>query len=187
MLRAQVDDGHLDMLVEITARADGDEVDVEFHARGERFHFTERVEEGRLRVRQPLPAPQRRAASGIVTLRYGGNDIVRPSEVRLRAARGKARLDYDRDRLSVEGGVLRVQGDTTDAARGIVRLLLSFERADGSHGSWEGRARIEDGSWKLEERLPEQAAGGGYLTIQFTGYLPSRIRGEQVAKQVLAE
>jgi hypothetical protein len=187
VLRARVDDGHLDMLVEVTARADGDEVDVEFQARGERFRFTERVEQGRLRVRRPLPASQRRAASGIVTLRYGGNDIVRPSEVRLRAARGKAMLHYDRDKLSVKDGVLRVQGDTTAAARGIVRLHLSFEQADGSHGSWEGRARIEDSRWKLEERLPESAGGGGYLTIQFTGYLPHRIRGEQVAKQVLAE
>jgi hypothetical protein len=53
-------------------------------------------------------------------------------------------------------------------------------------GAWEGRATIDEGRWKVEEELPPAAHGGGYLTMQFTGYLRRNVRGEQTAKQVFA-
>jgi len=65
--------------------------------------------------------------------------------------------------------------------------MLGYERPDGTVGQWHGRARVNrDGDWSLREQLPVDARHGGHLSIQFTGYLPSRIRGEQIAKQVLA-
>ncbi len=74
----------------------------------------------------------------------------------------------------------------SDRAEGVVRLILGFNRPDGSSGTWEGRATIgREGSWRVEEQLPAEARQGGYLSLQFTGYHPRRIRGEQIAKQVL--
>ncbi len=37
-----------------------------------------------------------------------------------------------------------------------------------------------------DETPPPGLREGGYLTIQFTGYLPAHIRGAQIAKEVLA-
>lgn len=183
--RAEVDNGRLDMLVDTTARANGDEVDIEFHARGERHRFTQRIENDCVRFRQLLPRSQRSATAGIVTLSYRGNAVVRPTEVRLRAAGGRAQLQ--RNLLALENGTLTARGSVSRRADGVVRLDLSYDRPDGLVGSWNGQARIENsGDWSMSEELPAEARGGGYLTIQFTGYLPERIRGEQIAKQLFA-
>ena len=53
-------------------------------------------------------------------------------------------------------------------------------------GQWTAHARIANGAWQLEETLPPELREGGYLTIQFTGYLPAQIRGAQIGKEVLA-
>jgi hypothetical protein len=103
--------------------------------------------------------------------------------VRLRAANGKARLG--RSHLSLSDGVLRAQGTVSSRARGVARLTLGFQRPDGSTGTWEGKATIANGRWSTTETLPAEAAAGGYLSIQFTGYLKERMRGEQIAKQLL--
>ena len=117
-------------------------------------------------------------------MRYAGNERVRPTDVRVRAANRKARLT--RDLLSLEEGLLTARGSMSDRAEGVVRLILGFNRPDGSSGTWEGRATIgREGSWRVEEQLPAEARQGGYLSLQFTGYYPRRIRGEQIAKQVL--
>jgi uncharacterized protein YkwD len=184
VLRAGVEDGRLDVLAEITARSEGDWVHVTFVANGARHTFTEQVRDGRLRFRETLPRRQRGARSGIVELAYSGNEVVRPASVRLRAANGKARLG--RSHLSLSDGVLRAQGTVSSRARGVARLTLGFQRPDGSTGTWEGKATIANGRWSTTETLPAEAAAGGYLSIQFTGYLKERMRGEQIAKQILA-
>jgi hypothetical protein len=185
VLRASVDDGRLDMLVDTTARAAGDPVDVTFIANGRRRSFTERVSPAnRLRFDRALPREQRSAGTGIVELDYAGNASVRPTFVRLRAARNKANLT--REHLSLQDGVLRARGTVNSRARGVVRLILGFVRDDGSVGFWHGRATIDDGRWEATQELPAEVARGGYLSIQFTGYLPQRIRGEQIAKELLA-
>jgi hypothetical protein len=184
VLRAGVEDGRLDVLAEITARSEGDWVHVTFVANGARHTFTEQVRDGRLRFRETLPRRQRGARSGIVELAYSGNELVRPTSVRLRAANGKAGLA--RSDLSLRDGVLRAKGTVSSRARGVARLILDFQRPDGSTGTWEGKATIADGRWSTTEPLPAEAAGGGYLSIQFTGYLKERMRGEQIAKQILA-
>lgn len=183
--RATVADGRLDMLVDVTARAAGDTVRVTFIANGTRHSFTERVgSSNRLRFDRRLPDAQRRVSTGIVELDYAGNEEVRPAFVRLRAASGRAELE--RDRLSLQDGVLRARGSVSPRARGVVRLILGFVRDDGSAGLWQGRAAIDGGRWEATSTLPPEAAGGGHLSIQFTGYLPGRIRGEQIAKELLA-
>jgi len=116
-------------------------------------------------------------------LAYPGNELVRPASVRLRAANGKAGLA--RSDLSLRDGVLRAKGTVSSRARGVARLILDFQRPDGSTGTWEGKATIADGRWSTTEPLPAEAAAGGYLSIQFTGYLKERMRGEQIAKQIL--
>ena len=184
VLRAGVENGRLDVLADITQRADGDRVRVSFIANGKRSKLTAPVEDGRIRFKRLLPSSQRRASTGIMEINYAGNDRVRPTEVRLRAANGKARLQ--RDLLSLHNGVIAAGGSVTARAHGVVSLILSFERPNGTVGEWQGRASIrDDGSWRLEENLPSDARAGGYLSIQFTGSYPRRLRGEQTAKQLL--
>jgi hypothetical protein len=180
-----VEDGRLDVLMDTTARAEGDEVTIEFEAGGHTSRFTETVEDSRIRFRHRLPGEQRAARGGIMEIHYEGNERVQPVEIRLRAARHRA--DLQRTHLSLRDGVLTARGKTSSRARGLTRLRLTYGRPDGTVGEWHGRARIgAEGQWRLTEELPPQARQGGYLTIQYTGYLPRRIRGEQIAKQVLA-
>jgi len=179
-----VEDGRLDVLVDTTARAEGDEVTIEFEAGGHTSRFTETVEDSRIRFRHRLPGEQRAARGGIMEIHYEGNERVQPVEIRLRAA-GR-RSDLERTLLSLEGGELVARGVTSRQAKGLVRLRLSYIGSDGAPGVWEGRARIErDGGWSTSERLPEEARGGGYLVIEFTGYRERDIRGERIAKELL--
>lgn len=183
--RATVEGGRLDMLVDTTARAQDDTVRISFIANGRRSSFTERISSAnRLRFDRTLPKGQRGVSTGIVELDYAGNEQVRPEFVRLRAARGHAQLE--RNHLSLQDGVLSARGTVTSRARGAVRLILGFVRDDGSVGFWHGRAAIDAGRWETTQQLPVEAAHGGHLSIQFTGYLPQRIRGEQIAKELLA-
>lgn len=186
VLRARVDGGRLDLLLRITGRADG-RVKIAYRASGETFDFTARIEDGTIRVDRRIPADQRDIETGIVTIEYAGNDRVRPTEVRLRAADQRAELE--RGELSIEDGRLRAEGRIAGRARGLVRLRLGYEDERGEAAFWYGRARIEDGRWRISAQLPATARGGGHLTIAFTGYLRARggaMRGEQDAKQVLA-
>ncbi len=180
--RASVSDGELDVLADITARANGDDVKIEFHAAGVRTRFTEEVEDGRLRFTRKLTGKQRRVRTGIITYEYEGNARVRPTEVRLRAANGRARLK--RGTLSLRDGRLRASGTISSRASGVVRLIFTWNGADGTPQEHQARARIRDGRWSTSTVVPTGGRAGGYLNMQYTGNQGRRMRGEQTAKQV---
>lgn len=179
-VRAHVHQGRLNAFASVSRRTNGDAVRVSFIASGRRFSFTERIQEGRLRLSKRLPESQRAASTGIMEIHYAGNERVRPDEVRMRAARRSAR--FEPQLLSLGEGVLHARGTISRRARGVVRVRL----VTGAGEEWNARAPIADGTWQLRATLPPEVREGGYLTIQFTGYRPARIRGGQIAKEVLA-
>ncbi len=181
----------LDVLAPITSLADG-EVAVEFHADGRRDTFTAGVTEANtaldeIRIMEPITRGQAELGTGIVNLEYQGDADTRPEFVRLRAAPGRAGLAVEE--ISLIGDRLSAQGSVTSRAEGVVRLRYSYVDPDGSPNVHEARAEIQDnGDWKLEnDQVPAQLAQcGGYLSIQFTGYFPRLIRGEQLAYELNA-
>jgi hypothetical protein len=183
VLRNGVDDGVLDMLIEITARAAtaGAELEIAYQSSGRTTRFDVPITGTQIKVRKTLPSSQPKD-TGITTVTYDGNSIVDPDEVRLRAADGKSQLV--RSSSTIRNGRLSVNGTVSDRARGVVRIRMSYARPDGSTGLLDFRAPIDDGTWKLDQTLPAEAAAGGQLSIQFTGYEAANLRGEQTAKQV---
>ena len=200
VLRAGVDDGVLDMLVEITSSAvtAGADLDVAYASSGKTTRFSvplssgkaatarrggprARAAEQRISIRRKLPSTQPKD-TGIVELTYAGNSVVSPDEVRLRAADVKASLV--RKVTTLSGGRLKVEGTISAKARGVVRLRLGYDRADGTTGFEVFTATIAKGAWKVDRALTGDAAKGGYLSIQFTGYEPENMRGEQTGKAV---
>lgn len=183
VLRAGIRGGRLDVLARITGRATG-RVRVSYRSSGKTTRFTAPIKNGAVRIDRLLPSSQRRKTTGILTMTYGGNDRVRRDEVRLRAASGKARLRRGTTRID-DKGRLRVSGTTSTRASGVVRIRLGYTAADGKVRFLESAAKIKRGKWSLTKTLPADAARtGGQLSIQFTGYEPRRIRGEQLAKAV---
>jgi hypothetical protein len=182
--RAGVDDGTLDMLVEITALAvvPGATLALDYESSGRHTRFTVPITGTQLKIRRRLPSSQRSKDTGIVELEYAGSPTVAADDVRLRAADGKSLLV--RETTTLTNGLLKVDGTISSRARGVVRIRLGFDRPDGSTGFLDYRATISGGRWALSERLPAEAAAGGQLSIQFTGYDPANLRGEQTAKQV---
>lgn len=180
----------LDVLAPISRRASGS-VEVDFHAAGRHTRFAAPVdeEEGYVRFRRAISREQAEIGTGIIALSYPGNNRTRPQEVRLRAASGGARLKLDRPTL--RGGRLRAQGTIASRARGVVRVQLSWATA-GEARSIELHARIRDGRWALDERLPADVReaiadrdGTVHSYTLFTGYLPERLRGEMQALEIL--
>jgi hypothetical protein len=185
VLRAGVAGGRLDVLAAITTKATG-RVRVTYRSAGSTTAFDAAISGGRIRFRKALPRSQRSKPSGIVTLAYGGSALVEPDSVTLRAARGRARLLRTSSRIDAKGR-LRVAGTISPRVRGVVRVRLTYAAAGGGSGSLDYRAKIAGGRWTLDEQLPAAAAtAGGLLSIQFTGYEPLGIRGEQIAKEVKA-
>ncbi|HEV7884337.1 MAG TPA: M36 family metallopeptidase, partial [Solirubrobacteraceae bacterium] len=182
---AGVSSGKLDVLAAITAKAAG-KVRVTYRSAGATTAFDAPISGGRIRVRRALPRSQRSKPTGIVTLAYAGSALVEPDSVTLRAARGKAKLVRTTSRIDA-GGRLRVAGTITPRARGLVRVRLGYAVAGGDSKLLDYQAKIVRGRWSLNRQLPaEAAAAGGQLSIQFTGYEPLAIRGEQIAKEVAA-
>ncbi len=197
VLRAGVQRGVLDMLVEITSRAltSGAKLDLTYESSGRTTKFSvpiaataslagprARAAETRVKIRRHLPASQRKRNTGIVELIYAGSTRVQPDKVRLRAASGKSLLT--RKTTRIQNKRLIVSGTITTRARGVVRIRLGYDKPDAGTGFLSWKARIANGTWKLSRALPARAVEGGQLAIQFTGYLPRDLRGEQTAKQV---
>jgi hypothetical protein len=180
----------LDALAPISKRASG-EAQVDLHAAGRHTRFSTPVnsKEGYIRFQKSIPRSQAKLGTGIVTLSYAGNEQTRGQEVRLRAASGKALLAMGRPTLAA--GRLRAKGSISKRARGVVRLQLDWTSKGVSH-SREYQARIRDGKWELDGKLSletlQQIASRDdtlHSTTSFTGYFPSRIRGEMKSYQVL--
>jgi hypothetical protein len=180
--------------VGITGRAAvrGAVLRLEFRAGGRRTTFSVAIAAGaraaqasgeqRVTIRRRLPAAQRRVKTGIVKVTFAGNDRVDPDDVRLRAARGKALLRLATAQLA--NGTLSVNGTISRRARGVVRIRLSFTRPDATTGVQLFSARIAGGRWRTSQRLSGDAAKGGQLSIQFTGFRGANLRGEQLSKAV---
>lgn len=183
VLRAGVSGGSLDVLAAITAKATG-KVKVSYRSAGVTSAFDAAISGGQIRFRKALPRSQRSKPTGIFTLTYAGTAAVEPDSVTLRAARGKARLVRTTSRIDTKGRLL-VAGTITPRARGVVRVRLGYAASGGASTFLDYRAKITAGRWSLTHQLPPAAAkAGGQLSIQFTGLEPSRIRGEQIAKEV---
>jgi VCBS repeat-containing protein len=182
VLRAGVSGGALDVLASITSRATGS-VKVSYHSAGATTTFDAPISNGQIRFRKALPRALRSKPTGIFTLTFAGSSAVEPDSVTLRAARGKARLVRTSSRI--DKGTLRVAGTISPRVRGVVRVRLGYVAASGKTTFLDYRAKIAGGKWSLAQKLPDAAAkAGGQLSIQFTGYEPLRIRGEQIAKEV---
>ncbi len=193
VLRAGARHGRLDVLARITSRATGS-LGVQYRAAGRTIRFTVPIASAAasgprahaamrmVRIEHPLSGAQARKGTGIVTIDYAGNDRVRPDRVRLRAAKRKALLR--RRTARIRSGHLQVSGTISRHAHGVVRIRLGYDRPDASVRFRHYHARIHKGRWSIDRTLPAEARGVGELSIQFTGYLPGRIRGEQNAKQV---
>lgn len=189
VLRASVTRGVLSALFSITGRATGS-LKIDYQSAGRFRRFTidiGAVREGEKRVEltAPLDGAQARRSTGILNVAYDGNDTTLSDRLRLRAASGRTVLR--RETLSFAQGRLAVAGTVHRDVSGIVRLRVTFEAADGSNGVWEGRTRVSDGRWRLDEQLPAAVASDpdAYLTLQFTGDLDARggpYRGEQDGK-----
>lgn len=180
----------IEVLAPITKRASGD-VEVELHAAGERTRFSAPIDsdEGLVRVARAISDRQARLGTGIVTLLYAGNERTRPQEIRLRAAARPAALGAGRPTL--RDGRIRASGTISSRARGLVRVTLSYVH-DGRTHTVDGNARISDGRYVLNVKVPEgdlerieQRSGTVHSSTQYTGYLPEQMRGEAKAYQVL--
>jgi hypothetical protein len=181
--RAGVRAGRLDVLAAITARATG-RVTVTYRSSGATTRFTVPIADGTIRVARALPASQRRKPTGLVTLTYDGSAAVQPDSLTLRAAGRKAGLVRRTSRIDGRGRLL-VSGSISPRARGVVRIRFGYTTAGGSIAILEYSAKITRGAWSLTAKLvPAAAKAGGQLSIQFTGYEPLGIRGEQLAKAV---
>lgn len=195
--RAQIVKGRLDALLQITSRATGTlRIAYTSSGRTTRFDISlggasssakARAAERQILIDRKLPSSQSRKSTGILNITYAGNERVRPDEVRLRAATGKALLK--RTTTSLKNGTLKLAGTISSKAVGVVRIRLSYLDKDDEAKLLKYRARIKRSrkgasTWSLNQKLPSAAAAGGQADIQFTGYEKRRIRGEQLSKEV---
>jgi len=190
--RAATAGDFLDVLAPITSRASGRPF-VDYHAAGQHTRFTVPINSaaGYLRFRRSVTRAQARLRTGILTIAYAGDSDTRPQTVRLRAAANKARLDLARPQI-VDGRI-RASGTIDSAARGTVRLQLSYQ-FNCDQRLLELRGAIAGGRWSIDQPLSPQTLGEISARIGavhsytlFTGYLPARMRGEMRAFQVLGD
>ncbi|HEV2062197.1 MAG TPA: hypothetical protein VGR12_05030, partial [Solirubrobacteraceae bacterium] len=193
LLRATIDrrDRTISILAPITRRASG-RVRIRLHAAGRKIRFSAPIDTvaGRVRVVRRIPRDQARLGTGILTLRYPGDEDTRRQTVRSRAANNRAQLTVLRPQIV--GDRLQVSGTVNPLARGYVRVVLQYQVGnDVVNRRRKARIRI-GGQWGLNSRLAERVFDGFARRIgtvhsytQFTGYFKRRIRGEQRSLQVL--
>ncbi|MBA2348670.1 MAG: hypothetical protein H0V81_10285 [Solirubrobacterales bacterium] len=187
VFRATVTDRKLDVLASLTARASG-LVAVTYVSNGTTTKFTVAIdpETRNLKFTRKLSAKASKLRSGIITFIYNGDDDTFADNVRVRAANRPARLKREVAKLDKSGN-LTVSGTISSLARGVVRIRLDYPFSSTTNTtSLFYNVKITNGTWQLKQKLPAEARKvGGQLSIQFTGYNPAGMRGEQDAKQVL--
>jgi hypothetical protein len=180
ILRARVRGGKLDIRLGITARATG-RVRAIYRSAGKTRRFSLKIPQRGAKprtwtVRRDIATRRR---TGIVTLRYAGSARVRPDELRARVATRRAKLRQLEATMSADGR-LTVRGSVNRTVPGVVRLRLD---PDDESGSLAYRARIRGGRWTVRALVPAKVRGG-QVSIQYTGNLARRIRGEALSKRV---
>ena len=108
---------------------------------------------GRIRFRRSVTSAQARLGTGILTITYPGDGDTRAQTVRLRAAANKARLDLARPQIV--NGRIQASGTISSAARGSVRLQLSYQFGCDNR-VLELRGTIAGGRWSIDEPLSPQ-------------------------------
>ncbi|MBA2347993.1 MAG: hypothetical protein H0V81_06845, partial [Solirubrobacterales bacterium] len=180
-------DRKLDVLASLTSRASGS-VGVTYVSNGTVTKFSVKIDPltRNLKFTKTLSARASKLRSGIITFIYNGDEDTFSDNVRVRAANRPARLKRQVAKLD-NAGNLTVSGTLSSRARGVVRIRLDYPFSSTTNTtSLFYNVRIRNGKWSLKRKLPAAAAAvGGQLSIQFTGYLPAKMRGEQDAKQVL--
>lgn len=178
----------LDVLAPLSRRAGG-EAEVSFQSAGQTVRFRETPKNGRLRFQRTIPAEQARLGTGILTIRYAGDDDTRGEEIRLRAASRAARLDAGRPQI--RNGRLTAKGLVSPLARGVVRIRLDYVSGDEGHAP-EFTAPIANGRYALDVALPAAVRDGianregtVHSSTFFTGYQARRMRGEMASLEVL--
>jgi hypothetical protein len=188
--RASTAGGVIDVFAPITSRASG-EAAVDYHAAGRHTRFDAAIDSaaGRIRFSRSVSSAQARLGTGILTIEYPGDGDTRAQTVRLRAATNKARLDLARPQIV--NGRIQASGTISSAARGSVRLQLSYQFGCDNR-VLEVRGTIAGGRWSIDQPLSPQTltemvsrVGAVHSYTLFTGYLPARMRGEMRAFQVL--
>ena len=177
VLRAGIDDGTLDMLLDITSLAatSGAELKLDYHSAGKHTKFTVPIKAaaraaagtrpdgarrgGADQDPPQLPSSQRSKSTGIVTIDYAGNSQVQPDEVRLRAADNHA--DLKRGTVAIRKGRLVVDGKISDRASGVVRIRLGYALPDASTAfkTWNAEDRrgpVEDRQGAARRRRPRE-------------------------------
>ena len=189
VLRASIHDGRLDALLSITGASTGT-LSGEYVAGGQRSTF--RVEVGSAREGQKhvkvvrmLVGHQKRARTGLLTVTYAGNATVQPDTLRSRAANGRSDLRWTG--LSFSDAHLILAGTLKQGVSGVVRLRITYARADQTLVTWAQNAVVKNGRWATDQQLPREAASdpNAYLTMQFTGSVTGRggpYRGELLGK-----
>jgi hypothetical protein len=82
--RAAITRGKLDAVVAITRLAVGAKVRITFRAHHHVISFNLRVSNGWLRFTRTLPARQRHARTGVLTVTYAGDHLIGPARARIR-------------------------------------------------------------------------------------------------------
>lgn len=191
LARASTAGGKLNVLAPITALASG-QAQVDYQAAGRHTDFGVAVDSSKRRIRfaRNVPDAQAKLGTGILTMKYRGDADTRLQEVRLRAARNKAKLDLSRPTIDKDGHI-KASGTVSGKARGVVRLQLEYQfLCDTRVLNFKGR--ISGGRWSIDEKLTDRQiieiilrSGSVHSYTLFTGYLPERMRGEMRSFQVL--